>query len=417
MSERWRVAMERALYGPGGFFVADAGPAAHFRTSVHASPLFAAAILRLAVAVDSALGHPARLDLVDVGAGRGELLAALLEAAPAGLRERLAPCGVELAPRPARLDSRIAWSDRMPTPVRGLLLATEWLDNVPLDLAEVDAAGEPRYVLVDPVGTESPGPPVEPPDTAWLDRWWPLPDEPGARAEIGLARDSAWAGAVATIEAGLALCVEYGHLRESRPWPGTLTAFRDGRESEAVPDGTRDLTASVAMDSVAAAGQGANPAARPYLLLRQREALRALGISGVRPALDLASRDPVGYVRALAAASQAGELTDPAGLGGHWWLLQPVGVDAQSVSPDCAHLRHTPAPAPLSRCPPRTVLTYATPRLRLRSVGLDRQPRDGVDDVHRDPGAGIELRVHRHHTSVAAEHHPGLIVDAYLHHV
>ena len=50
--------MDRALYGPDGFFVSGAGPAAHFRTSVHASPVFAAALLRLLDQVDAALGHP-----------------------------------------------------------------------------------------------------------------------------------------------------------------------------------------------------------------------------------------------------------------------------------------------------------------------------------------------------------------------
>ncbi|MGW1487647.1 SAM-dependent methyltransferase, partial [Micromonospora parva] len=78
MPIRWRDAMNRALYGPGGFFVAGGGPAAHFRTSVHASPVFATALLRLLTQVDAALGHPPRLDVVDVGAGRGELLRALV---------------------------------------------------------------------------------------------------------------------------------------------------------------------------------------------------------------------------------------------------------------------------------------------------------------------------------------------------
>src|SRR4051794_17499914 len=74
----WRDAMRIALYGAGGFFTRDdTGPADHFRTSVHASPLFAAALLRVIHRVDAALGHPDPFDLVDVGAGRGELLAAV----------------------------------------------------------------------------------------------------------------------------------------------------------------------------------------------------------------------------------------------------------------------------------------------------------------------------------------------------
>lgn len=65
--------MEAALYGPDGFYVRPGGPgpAGHFRTSVHASPLYAGAVARLLQRVDAELGHPQGLDLVDVGAGRG----------------------------------------------------------------------------------------------------------------------------------------------------------------------------------------------------------------------------------------------------------------------------------------------------------------------------------------------------------
>lgn len=83
------------------------------------------------------------------------------------------------------------------------------------------------------------------------------------------------------------------------------------------------------MDSVAAAG--ARVAGCAYTLVSQREALRALGADGGRPPLALASRDPAGYLRALAGASAAAELTDPAGLGGHWWLRQPVGVAPEAT--------------------------------------------------------------------------------------
>src|SRR5687767_7625697 len=121
--------MEDALYGGGGFFVTDA-PAAHFRTSVHASPLFAAAILRLVSRVDEALGRPERLDVVDVGAGRGELLAALRHAAPAHLAARMSLTGVERAPRPLSLPATVGWEPVPPAGVTGVLLATEWLDNV-----------------------------------------------------------------------------------------------------------------------------------------------------------------------------------------------------------------------------------------------------------------------------------------------
>ncbi|MET8044994.1 SAM-dependent methyltransferase [Micromonospora sp. NPDC005215] len=427
MSIRWRDAMSRALYGPHGFFVAGAGPADHFRTSVHASPAFATALLRLVSQVDATLGHPDRLDVVDVGAGRGELLLTLLRlvasdsavevavgvsgeptrsgrsglippragspetltptasarrsldepssgTARPSLAERVRFTAVEYAHRPENLPEEINWTSEIPAEITGVLLATEWLDNVPLDVAVHTEDGW-RYVLVDPEsGAETRGDLVSPDDLDWLTEWWPSPgtlpstdcdpnpgvtstdatsgsesgfgaarpaegssltarSRPGCpetphsdypRAEVGRTRDEAWVNAVRKIERGLAVAVDYGHLRDSRPTNGTLTGYRGGRQVPPVPDGSSDVTAHVAMDSVASAGAAVARCA--YSLVPQREALRALGADGGRPPLSLAGTDPAGYVRALAAASAVAELTDPAGLGGHWWLRQPVGI-------------------------------------------------------------------------------------------
>ncbi|MEU9301410.1 SAM-dependent methyltransferase [Streptomyces sp. NPDC048269] len=307
---RWRSAMEAALYGPGGFYVRPGGPgpAGHFRTSVHASGLYAGAVARLLRWVDAELGHPAGLDLVDVGAGRGELLAGVLAALPAEVAARVRPYAVERAERPPGLDPRIHWVAAPPEGSTGLLFANEWLDNVPLEVAE-----DGRYVLVAPDGTESPGGPVDGADLAWLERWWPG----GGRAEIGRARDEAWAAAVASLERGLAVAVDYAHTREARPPYGTLTGFRAGREVPPVPDGSCDVTAHVALDACAGPES---------VLLTQRGALTALGVSGGRPPLALASTDPAAYVRALASAGEAAELTARGGLGDFGWLVQPVGI-------------------------------------------------------------------------------------------
>ncbi|MEV7090868.1 SAM-dependent methyltransferase [Streptomyces sp. NPDC093085] len=316
---RWRTAAEAALYGPGGFYLRPEGPAGHFRTSVHASPLFASAVARLLVRTARLLGGD-EVDLVDIGAGRGELLTGVLAAVPAGLTVRA--YAVERAPRPPGLDPRVEWRAEPPEGVRGLLFANEWLDNVPLDIAETDADGTVRYVLVRPDATEEPGPPVAGADARWLARWWP-PAGPGTRAEIGRPRDEAWAAAVGTVARGLAVAVDYAHVREARPPFGTLTGFREGREVPPVPDGSRDLTAHVALDACAAACP--LPGTR---LLSQRAALRRLGVSGARPPLTLAASDPAAYVRALAGAGEAAELTARGGLGDFGWLAQPVGTGA-----------------------------------------------------------------------------------------
>ncbi|WP_307624183.1 SAM-dependent methyltransferase [Streptomyces sp. V3I7] len=316
----WRAATETALYGPGGFYRRAEGPAAHFRTSVHASPLFARAVALLLCRVDEALGRPATLDFVDMGAGRGELVAGVLAALPADVAARARGYAVEVAERPAGLDPRVTWLSELPQGITGLLFANEWLDNVPVEVAEVDAEGVARLVLVDEDGGERLGEPVAGAEADWLARWWPLPPEEGLRAEIGLPRDAAWASAVSRIERGLAVAVDYAHTADTRPPFGTLSGFREGRETLPVPDGSCDITAHVALDACAAPGL---PGAR---LLTQREALRALDVVSGRPPLTLASANPAAYVRALASAGEAAELTAPGGLGDFGWLLQPVGV-------------------------------------------------------------------------------------------
>ncbi|MEU6595387.1 SAM-dependent methyltransferase [Streptomyces sp. NPDC046881] len=375
----WRAAAETALYGPGGFYRRPEGPAGHFRTSVHASPLFARAVARLLCRVDAALGRPAVLDFVDVGAGRGELVGGVLAALPADVAARTRAYAVEIADRPAGLDGRITWLSDLPDAVTGLLFANEWLDNVPVDVVEVDSAGVPRLVLVAEDGSERLGDPVTGAAADWLARWWPLPAEEGLRAEIGLPRDRAWAAAVDRVVRGLAVAVDYAHTLDARPPFGTLTGFREGRETAPVPDGSCDITAHVALDACAAApgppytpsgtartlsgaahrpadtpsdapftparnmphtppdtaqeppstAHGASGTARelrPARLLAQRAALRALDLTGARPPLALASTDPAAYVRALASAGEAAELTAPGGLGDFGWLLQPVGI-------------------------------------------------------------------------------------------
>lgn len=342
----WREATEEALYGPSGFYRGPEGPAGHFRTSVHASPLFAAAVARLLCRVDEALGRPAELAFVDMAAGRGELVTGVLAALPSEVASRTRGYAVERADRPAALDHRIEWLTQPPKGITGLLFANEWLDNVPVEVAEVDATGVPRMVLVrDDDGAERLGEPVAGAEAQWLRRWWPLASEEvsfpgapseegpsddvpseetpeempfeGARAEIGLPRDTAWAGAVASLDRGLAVAVDYAHFATARPPFGTLTGFREGRETAPVPDGSCDITAHVALDACALPGGR---------VVTQRAALRALGVSGARPALSLAATDPTAYVRALAGAGEAAELTATGGLGDFGWLLQPVGI-------------------------------------------------------------------------------------------
>ena len=305
----WRVATEHALYGDGGFYRRTRGPAAHFRTSVHASRLFAQAVL--------ALARSAGLrTVVDVGAGRGELVAALHLLDPA-----LRLLAVEVADRPARLPAGVAWLHEMPTGLDALVVANEWLDNVPVDVVALTTAG-PRLVEVDRRGVERPGPAPGTADRAWVARWWPL-DELGQRAEVGRPRDQAWAQVLAALGSGVAVAVDYAHSRDSRPPQGSLAGYADGRRVAPVPDGSCDITSHVALDACAAAGESAGATATR--LLSQREALHALGVRGRAPDLRTSGADPAGYLAALRDAGEAAELTYRGSLGGFSWLVQSVG--------------------------------------------------------------------------------------------
>jgi SAM-dependent MidA family methyltransferase len=300
--------MTDALYGPAGFYRSSGAPARHFRTSVHASPQWTDAIAELGRRVDAGLGQPDGFTVVDMGAGGGELIGALAATAP----ERWSLVGVDVAPRPGDLPQRVQWLPEPPQRNSGLVVACEWLDVVPVDVAELTGSGL-RLVEVADDGEERPGAPLAPADLAWLQRWWPLADV-GDRAEVGRPRDEAWSGLVArTLARGLAVAIDYA-ADPGRDVAGTMTGYRDGRQVVPAPDGSCDITAHVLMESCAAAVEGAET-----LLTTQRDALRALGVTGERPSYD---GDPQAYVAALSRTGAAGELLDPHGLGGFAWLVQ-----------------------------------------------------------------------------------------------
>jgi SAM-dependent MidA family methyltransferase len=299
----WRDAWSAALYGPEGFYRAYL-PADHFRTSVHASPQFSRAILQL-------VRRTGATAVTDYGAGSGELLAQLASSAP-----DLSLTAVEVRPRPESLPDQVAWVTELPDQIEGLLIANELLDNVPCQLVE---RAEDAWRVVEvhsESGEERLGAEADEEDMAWLARWWPdhALGQVGQRVEVGLARDRLWADACARVTVGTSLAIDYGHLADYRPVLSTVRSYRAGRETSLSLDGHHDISAHVAIDSVAAA-VGAETA-------RQRDMLYELGLTTMRPDVSLASTDPVGYVHALSLASEAGELLASPGLGDLLWVMR-----------------------------------------------------------------------------------------------
>ena len=307
----WRQATTRALYADGGFYRrTPEGPRAHFRTSAHASGLFALALLRLA-------REAGLLTVVDLGSGGGELLAAMHALDP-----EVHLIGVDLADRPAGLPDGVAWHRELPSDLEALVVANELLDNVPVDVVELTTDGL-RLLEVTPTGDERIGPPPSHQDLDWLARWWPLHDV-GDRAEVGHPRDVQWAAVVTGLRRGVAIAIDYEHTADDRPPRGSLAGYRHGRLVAPVPDGSCDITSDVALDACAAAGVRAG--AEATLRTDQRAALHALGVHPAHADPTTAHDDPLGYLAALQGRGEAAELTARGGLGDFGWLVQTVAM-------------------------------------------------------------------------------------------
>ncbi len=326
----WPEAWHDALYAAGrGFYVSRGGPAAHFTTATHGvtGGVLAEALLALWARTQ---GPRLPRVVVDVGAGRGELATHMLRALAVADPATDAACAkvvaVDVVDRPEGLDTRIEWvrspgGADLPDELAelaeledALVVAHEWLDVVPCEIAEVDDDGRTRMVLVDPVsGSESLGGVLPAAEAAWCRDHWPA-SRPGSRVEVGLARDEAWQRLLGAMGSGLAVAVDYGHLATGRPSAGTLAAYVGGRLTQPVPDGSCDITAHVAMDTLVA-----------DLLVRQRDLLRDLGFAATTPPIDLARTDPIGYLRELERAGAEAELIRPdGGFGDFWWAVKQV---------------------------------------------------------------------------------------------
>lgn len=297
-------------------FWAGHEPGEHFHTS--AGPALAERVVRIVEETDARLGHPDDFTVIDVGCGDGELLRRVRERVNAPLAQRARWIGVDM--REVALPGVLSVAAEMPAdlpgmPFCGVVMAHEWLDEIPCDIVERGADGVDRVVLVDARGQEMLGPALgddvacaalgldAPAMRDWVGRWWRL-REPGDRAEIGLARDRAWAWMGGLLEAGLALATDYGHdaaERHDRYRHGTLTAYRRGRIVRATPDGSAGLTAHVAWDSCTEALPGT-------VLSWQRDEIARATLPGEPDPAEVAH-----YFDTL-------RLRDPSRLGGVGWL-------------------------------------------------------------------------------------------------
>lgn len=268
--------MALALYGPGGYYteaVRIGGAGGDFFTAAQ-SPLFASAIANFVRDAHANWGRPSQLQIVEMGAGQGELAANLMDA----LRSRL-PVDTQLlytiversphlqSVQRERLqnarDAGDAWAVRWGDPLAGIAtvaVANEVLDALPVERVRRTRAGwEQAMVALAADGTRQ---------LQWrqaerqladvADRWLPVPD--GTVADICLDY-AALFGRFSEVGPPFAgLFIDYGITSEE--WANGVRPFGTvrGYAAHEVVDvlqcpGRRDITADVHWDYATACAE------------------------------------------------------------------------------------------------------------------------------------------------------------------
>jgi SAM-dependent MidA family methyltransferase len=293
--------VEAALYDPQlGFYETGgaAGRRGDFITSPEVGPLFGAVLARAVETWWHELGSPQPFTVVEAGAGRGTLRAAVTAACRAPLRY------VEVE-RSASLRSEGAVGKLPFEPFVGVVLANELLDNLPFGLLERTGEGwaevrvDERLTEVLVPGATDPG----------------VDAAVGARVPVQRAARAWVEAALGVVEAGRVVVVDYADTTASmaaRPWTDWVRTYRGhGRGAHPLADiGRQDVTCEVAVDQLPP----------PTANRSQAEFLRGHGVDDLAAAArrEWQDRAHIGDLQALAARSRANEaaaLTDPAGLG------------------------------------------------------------------------------------------------------
>jgi len=344
--------MQIALYDPeAGYYSAardgdasDRGPGrtGDFLTAPEGHPIFGWTIARQLEDVWQGLGRPARFVVREHGAGSGALAFGILD----GLRRSGSPLletiryqaievsGSRLDALRSRLDATGLGASLEPAddgPAAGAIIANELLDALPVHRVEgADHGLLERFVTLDAEGelaTE-----LGEPSTPALARRLEAEGihlEPGQPAEICLALDDWLPAAVAPLERGLFLLIDYGAPAAELYSPArgsTLRAYHRHRvhDDPFVAIGRQDLTAHVDLTAV----ERATAASGLELLGRttQAELLAGLGIGELL--VDLQTLRDTTLESYLAAKSAVVRMLDPRATGKFAVLAFGRGISA-----------------------------------------------------------------------------------------
>ena len=319
--------MELALYAPGlGYYTAGArkfGVEGDFITAPEISPMFARCFALQAVQVFDRIGG----DILELGPGSGlfaaDLYAELKTLGKAPERYRLLEVSPDLRERQRALIAgrfpedigRFEWIDSLPDKFRGMIVGNEVLDVVPFDIVH-RTRGEVRErgVIVTEAGF------------AWDDAALPNgelkrraeavipPGDYDYTTEISLEAEALLRTIASTLEAGLAVFIDYGFNEREFYHPqrsgGTLRCHYRHRfhgDPFFMP-GLQDITAHVDFTALArAAEQGG---ADVYGFTTQAYFLISCGL-----AVLVSSGDPTATLSKLKATSAVHRLISPSEMG------------------------------------------------------------------------------------------------------
>ncbi|MEK6771113.1 MAG: SAM-dependent methyltransferase [Pseudomonadota bacterium] len=316
--------MAAALYTPGlGYYTGGRqkfGPGGDFITAPELGDVFARLLARPCADILEVIGNG---NLLEAGAGSGRLAATLLTElerlgrlpehyyildVSSELRARQAELLKRVVPS---LAGRVEWLSELPKRFRGVVLANELLDALPVERFCIQNK-EVRQQQValkknQLIWAERPA------DEVIRARIAPLSLPDGYCSEIGLAAE-AWTRSIADVlEQGVALFIDYGFPRAEFYHPqrttGTLMChYRQRAHGDPlILAGLQDITAHVDFTAIAAAGTGTGLDLLGYT--SQAAFLIGCGLEDIMadPAMPDATR--------LRLANEINRLTSPAEMG------------------------------------------------------------------------------------------------------
>jgi SAM-dependent MidA family methyltransferase len=343
--------MEMALYAPGlGYYVAGTrkfGEHGDFITAPEVSSLFAQCLARqvepLLTEIDSG-------DVLEFGAGSGLLAADMLSQLEQLSRLPGRYQILELSPelrmrqretlisRVPHLLSRVNWVERMPSGFKGVVVANELLDAMPVSRFRISSGKvQECFVISDEEGLQehfdtpvTPG--LEAAVRGIFETSGELPC--GYISEINL-RQSAWISALAkAMDFGAAILIDYGYSRAEYYHPqrtqGTLMChYRHRAHSDALRwVGLQDITSQVDFTALARDAIGAGFRLGGYTT--QAHFLIANGLDTL-----LADSDPNDLARHMSLVQGVKRLTLPSEMGERFkvlGLLKGLDINLQGFS-------------------------------------------------------------------------------------